>query len=115
LHHRLLGLYLTSNSDTNALAGRILKKALAAGDFKANDDDMYLYKMTVEMVWPYDDRGRLIGEDVWQPEEGELTKLAASEVLTTEEAARLLNPLIKPLPSFDEVVLGKVPALKKAS
>lgn len=98
----------------NALAGRILKKALAAGDFKANDDDMYLYKMTAEMVWPYDDRCRLIGEDVWQPEEGELTKLAASEVLTTEEAARLLKPLIKPLPSFDEVVLGKPAVLKKA-
>jgi hypothetical protein len=36
-------------------------------------------------------------------------------VLTTEEAAKLLNPLIKPLPSFDEVVLGKIPAMKKAS
>lgn len=101
----------------HAFAGRILKKALAAGNFKASDNDMYLYKTTIEMVWPYDDRGRLIGEDVWEPEpdKGELIKLAASEVLTTEEAAKLLNPLIKPLPSFDETVLGKSPALKKAS
>ena len=70
---------------------------------------MYLYKMTVEMVWPYDDRGRLDGEDVWQPEpeKGELIKLEPSDVLTVQEAARLLNPFIKPLPSFDEVVLKK--------
>jgi hypothetical protein len=69
---------------------------------------MFLYKTTVEEIWPYDDRGRLIGEDVWEPEpdKGELIKLAPSEVLTTAEAAKLLNPLIKPLPSFDEMVLN---------
>jgi hypothetical protein len=33
-----------------------------------------------------------------------ITKLEPSEVLTTQAAAKLLNPLIKPLPSFDEVV-----------
>jgi hypothetical protein len=49
----------------HGLSARILKKALATKKFKADDNDMYLYKMTVEMVWPYDDRGRLVGEDVW--------------------------------------------------
>lgn len=29
------------------------------------------------------------------------------DVVTTAEAARLLRPLIKPLPSFDEMVLGR--------
>ncbi len=69
---------------------------------------MYLYKTVVEMIWPYDDRGRLIGEDVWEPEpdQAELIKLDAADVLTTQQAAMLLAPLIKPLPSFDEVVLG---------
>jgi len=28
---------------------------------------MYLYKTVVEMIWPYDDQGRLVGEDVWEP------------------------------------------------
>ncbi len=67
------------------------------------------------MFWPYDDRGRLIGEDAWEPEpeKGELIKLEPSEVLTVQEAARLLNPLIKPLPSFDEAMLGKPAVLKK--
>jgi tmRNA-binding protein len=90
------------------VSDRLLKKALSAKNFTVDENDMYLYKTVVEMVWPYDDRGRLIGEDVWEPEpeKAELIKLAPSEVLTTAEAAKLLNPLIKPLPSFDEAVLG---------
>jgi hypothetical protein len=69
-----------------------------------------LYKTVgMQMVWPYDDRGRLIGEDVWEPEpsKAEIIHLDPADVLTTEESAKLLNPLIKPLPSFDEMVLGK--------
>jgi hypothetical protein len=91
----------------HAFSDRIMKMALAKQGFKPNDNDMYLYKTVVELVWPYDDQGRLLGEDVWEPEpeKGELIKLAPSEVLTTSEAAKLLNPLIKPLPSFDEMVL----------
>jgi hypothetical protein len=91
------------------MSERLLKKALTAKNFKADDNDMYLYHTVVEMIWPYDDRGRLVGEDVWEPEpeKAELIKLEAAEVLTTAEAAKLLNPLIKPLPSFDEAVLGR--------
>jgi hypothetical protein len=45
------------------------------------------------MVWPYDDQGRLIGEDVWetQPEKSEVIKLDRADVVTTEEANRLLR------------------------
>jgi hypothetical protein len=37
------------------------------------------------MIWPYDDRGRLLGEDVWEPEpeKAEIIKLDAADVLTT--------------------------------
>ena len=54
-------------------------------------------------------RGRLAGEEVWEPDssEAELIKLDPADVLTTEEAAKLLAPLIKPLPSFDEAVLQR--------
>lgn len=67
---------------------------------------MYLYKTVVEMIWSYDDRGRLIGEDVWEPEpdKAELIKLDATDVLTTQQASMLFAPLIKPLHSFEEVV-----------
>lgn len=81
---------------------------LQAGIHVDDPNAMYLYKSFVEMVWPYDDRGRMIGEDVWEvdPSKAEIIKLDPADVLTVEEAAEQLNPLIKPLPSFDEEVLG---------
>jgi len=61
------------------------------------------------MIWPYDDQCRLIGEDVYEPdpEKAEPFKLDPADVLTAEELAKLLAPLIKPLPSYDEVVLQR--------
>jgi len=93
----------------NAVSHKILEKLLGAKGHKANDNDMYLYRSTIHMVWPYDDQCRLIGEDVYEPypEKAEVFKLNPGDVLTTEESAKLLAPLIKPLPSIDEAVLGK--------
>ena len=42
-----------------------------------------------------------------EPSEAELIKLDPADVLTTQEAATLLAPLIKPLPSYDEAVLQR--------
>jgi hypothetical protein len=87
-----------------------LGKALIANGIHVDDENAYyIYKAREEMVWPYDDRGRLVGEDVWEPDpdKAEIIKLDPSDVITTQEAGRLLNPLIKPLPSFDEVVLSR--------
>jgi hypothetical protein len=92
------------------IAQHIVEKALSAKGFKANDNDVYLYRMQgMQMIWPYDDRGRLTGEYQWEPEpsQSELFKLDPADVLTTEASGKLLAPLIKPLPSFDEMVLGK--------
>jgi hypothetical protein len=93
----------------NAVSHRILQELLGTTGHKANDNDMYLYRTKIEMVWPYDDQCRLIGENVYEPypEKAELTKLAPADILTTEQSDKLLAPLIKPLPSFDEVVLGR--------
>jgi hypothetical protein len=54
----------------------------------------------MQMVWPFDDRGRLVGEDVWEPQptRAELFKLDPAAVLTTEQARKLL---------FDEFVFSK--------
>jgi hypothetical protein len=87
-----------------------LGKALAESGIKVDDENaVYNYKALEETIWPYDDRGRLIGEDVWEvdPAKAEIFKLDPADVITTQEAARLLNPLIKLLPSFDEVVLRR--------
>jgi hypothetical protein len=84
---------------------------LAFGRQNLNEDRgaMYLYKSTIYMIWPYDDRGRLIGEDIWEPEprKAEIIKLAPADVLTTQEAGRLLAPFIKPLPLLDEMLANR--------
>jgi hypothetical protein len=112
IYPQVSGAALTANTVLSHLPGflsaAILERVLAAKEFKADEKSMYIYKSVIQLIWPYDDRGRLVGEDVWEPdpEKAEITKLDPSEVLTTAQAAKLLNPLIKALPSFDEVVHG---------
>ncbi len=66
------------------------------------DPDAHFLVANVEhMIWPYDDEGRLVGEDVWEIDESarQIIPLDAAEVLTVEQSSRLLDPLIKPLPT----------------
>jgi hypothetical protein len=96
----------------SGISHRLVERVLGKKVHEANDNDMYLYKtIGMQMIWPYDDRGRLVGEDVWEPEpsKAELFKLDPEDVLTSEQSGKLLAPFIKPLPSFDQVVLGKKP------
>jgi len=82
-------------------------KALAANGVKLDDPNaMYLYKARQQMIWHYDDRGRLIGEDVWEvdPSKAEIIKLDVKDVVTAQQAAQQLKHLIKPLPKFADVV-----------
>ena len=62
---------------------------LAAAGQDVDPDAMYLLRGRVAMVWPYDERGRLIGENVWEYDESEheLIKLDPDEVFTTARAA----------------------------
>ena len=82
------------------LSELIVKRVLEAKAVKPDANVMYLYTNFLEMIWPYDDRGRLIGEDVWEPDpdKAEIIKLDPEDVLTTQQAATLLAPLIEPLP-----------------
>jgi hypothetical protein len=112
IHQQVWGKALTLWKVASYLPGflseAILKKVLARKKFTADDNAMYLYTV-IEMIWPYDDRGRLKGEDVWEPDpnKADIVKLEPGDVLTTAQARKLLDPLIKPLPSFDEVVLAR--------
>jgi hypothetical protein len=84
-----------------------LGSTLAAAGIDADPDAMYLLRGRVAMIWPYDERCRLIGENVWEYDDTEhdLIKLAPDDVLTTEQAATQLEPHIKPLPPFDDSLL----------
>lgn len=83
-------------------------QTLKANGIEVEDENAYyLMRMPgLQMFWPYDERARLIGEDVWEPnpQARTLTKLAPTEVLTTEECGKLLAPLIRPLRSFDDIL-----------
>jgi len=88
---------------------QVLGSALAAAGINADPDAMYLLRGRVAMIWLYDERCRLIGENVWEYDETEhdLIKLHPDDVLTTERAAALLEPHIKPLPRFDDSLLPR--------
>lgn len=86
-----------------------LGSALVAAGIQADEDAMYLVRGRVAMIWPYDERGRLVGENVWEYDdsEHELIKLEPDRVLTSARAAELLAPLIEPLPPFDDSLLPR--------
>lgn len=75
---------------------------LAAEGVPVDPDSTYLVKTAEHMIWPYDN-GRLVGEDVWEYDETarEFTQLDPADVLTVEQSAKLLDPLIKPLPEHN--------------
>jgi hypothetical protein len=90
-----------------------LGSELAAAGLDADEDAMYLTRSQIAMIWPYDDRCRLLGEDVWEFDDArrDLVKLDPADVLTAAQAGELLEPLIKPLPPFEDSLL---PAQVKA-
>jgi hypothetical protein len=75
---------------------------LAAEGAPVDPNTTYLMKTAEHMIWPYDDQGRLIGEDVWEYDESarEIIPLDPADVLTVEQSGTLLAPLIKPLPTY---------------
>jgi len=94
------------------LSADLLIDMLKLKGMKADPDCMYLYSNFEETIWPYDDCGRLMREDVLEPDPSaaQITKLDPVDVLTTAQAAALLAPFVKPLPDFDEYVLGTTAA-----
>jgi hypothetical protein len=117
-YHQVSGRSLLENKILSYLpafvAEFLLDRAFGRQNFNDDRNSMYLYKSTLYMIWPYDDRGRLIGENIWElePRKAEIIKLSPDDVLTTQEAGRLLAPLIKPLPSLDEGLTSR-PAHKR--
>ncbi|OBK81453.1 hypothetical protein [Mycobacterium sp. 1164985.4] len=75
---------------------------LAAEGVPADPQATYLVKTAEHMIWPYED-GLLVGEDVWEYDETarEFIMLDPADVLTIEQSAALLDPLIKPLPEHN--------------
>jgi len=85
-------------------------KTLIANGIDVDDENAY-YLIRVpgmQMFWPYDDEGRLTGEDVWEPNPAArtVTKLDPADVVTSQRAGELLASYIKPLPKFDPATMS---------
>ncbi len=89
-----------------------LGSALAAGGIEADEDAMYLLKGRVAMIWPYDERGRLVGENVWEYDEGEheMIRLDPDQVLTTERARRFARAADQAAPALRGLPAARVRA-----
>jgi hypothetical protein len=87
-----------------------LGSAVAELGLEADEDAIYLTKSNIAMIWPYDERGRMIGEDVceYHDTDRDLIKLDPADVLTAEPAGKLLEPTIKPLPPVPDPVPNPV-------
>lgn len=74
---------------------------LAEAGAPVDPDAHYLVANVEHMIWPYDDEGRLVGEDVWEIDESkrQVVPLEPHEVLTVEQTSKLLDPYIVPLPA----------------
>jgi hypothetical protein len=90
------------------LAERVVERSRFQKGFLPDKNATYLYKSVFQTIWLYGERCRPVAGDLWEPdpEKSELIELDPADVLTTQKAAELLAPFIKPLPTFEEAVLG---------
>lgn len=64
-------------------------------------EKFYISRTSLAMVWPYDNRGRMIGEHTYSaPGTSELREVPEEEFITLEEAREELLPRLRPLPAF---------------
>ena len=67
---------------------------LAAQGVPVDPEATYLVKVAEHLIWPYDDQGRLVGEDVWEYDESvrEIIPLDPTDVLAVGRFRKLLAP-----------------------
>ncbi len=65
-------------------------------------DGYYVTRQRLAMMWPFDARGRLIGEHVYEAKVfRQVTEVDADAFVTLADARARLLPLLRPLPNFD--------------
>ncbi|MDP7705906.1 MULTISPECIES: hypothetical protein [unclassified Mycobacterium] len=71
-------------------------------DSSADPGKFYIHRQLIAMIWPYDERGRLAGEHVYEhAHSSQLIEIPADEYITIEEAREKLLPLQRALPVFE--------------
>ncbi len=65
-------------------------------------DGYFIMRQKYVMLWPYDERGRMIGEQVYENKAFyELIQIPQDDFLTIADARERLLPMLRPLPIFD--------------
>jgi hypothetical protein len=65
-------------------------------------DGYYVLRLQFAMMWPYDERGRMIGEHVYENKANQqVLEIAPEDFLTVEDARARLLPMLRPLPTYD--------------
>lgn len=81
---------------TYTTGAQILAAEPAAG---VDPDGCFIVQRRMSMIWPYDERGRMIGEHVFEHLVARRTwQIPAEEFITLEEAREKLMPLLVELP-----------------
>ena len=80
---------------------QVVGAELLVPGIEAEPEAMYLVRGRVTMVWPYDEQCRLVGENVWEYDATQraVVKLNPADVVTTQQAAELLEPFLGPAPT----------------
>ncbi|WP_374345458.1 hypothetical protein [Phenylobacterium sp.] len=68
--------------------------AQARGHADADPAGTYVEQRWVCMIWPYDDKGRMIGERVYPAPTATLVECPRADFLTIADARRVFDPLI---------------------
>ncbi|WP_172652901.1 hypothetical protein [Rhodococcus opacus] len=67
-----------------------------AAESRYDADSYYLVRRTLAFVWPYNEKGKMIGEHVYEDVHSKVvTKVRDEDVITAPRAAELLAPLIE--------------------
>jgi len=65
-------------------------------------DGFFIMRQKYVMLWPYDECGRMIGEQVYENKAFyELIQITEDDFLTIEDARARLLPMLRPLPVFE--------------
>jgi len=63
-------------------------------------DRFYIRRTPIAMVWPYDERGRMIGEHTYSGD-AQIIEIAERDFITLDEAREKLWPQLRPLSGLD--------------
>jgi hypothetical protein len=71
------------------------------GDALGLDGGWYLKRHWITMFWPFDERARVSGEQVYEhADRNEVVRIDPADVISFADVCEQLEPLLRPLPAY---------------